>query len=79
MYEFLDNFTHHAAWQLLINTAVYNHFKPYLLPPFMVNASWYEGTMAAVIDGKLTIECDGKNGTIVDEVVYFNHSKFNEQ
>lgn len=64
LYPLLEDFVHHAAWQLLINAAISNNMKAVLLPPFVCNAEWYEGS--TMIDGKV----DG-------EIVYFNHTKFN--
>lgn len=64
MYDMLDNFTHHAAWQLLINTAISVNLDVRLLPPFVCNAQWYEGT-------------EMKEGYVGEEQVYFNHTKFN--
>lgn len=79
LYPLLDNFRHHAAWQLLINIAVLNNFpKVFLLPDFVVNASWYEGTKA--IGNPLSVEVDvstEEKTAFKTEPVYFNHTKFN--
>lgn len=79
IYDMLNNFKHHAAWQLLINIVVYNDFNCYLLPSFVCNASWYDGTSAISKDGILYEMSEGvKDGEPVmnSEVVYFNHTKF---
>ncbi len=79
MYGFLDNFKHHAAWQLLINLVVLNTCPSVkLLPEHIVNATWYMGTR--VKGNPLTVVVTGvkDDETIVsEEVVYFNHTKFN--
>lgn len=66
--EFLKDFTHHAAWQLLINICVIKNHEYQVLPPLIQNAEWYSGTEAKVVDDVLMWK---------DEVVYFNHTKFN--
>ncbi len=85
-YAFLDNFTHHAAWQLLINIVILNTCPSVkLLPEHVVNATWYSGTRATTNkEGLLSVTMMGtqKNESDVseivsDEVVYFNHTKFN--
>jgi len=60
----LDRFEHHAAWQLLLNVVISNKLKAYVLPEHICNAEWYSGT-------------NMKDGKVGDEVVYFNHTKFN--
>ncbi len=65
----LNGSTHHAAWQLLINLMVnFYDFNKVTLGDFIVNASWYAGTRAKRKNGLLHV---GK------ELVYFNHTKFN--
>jgi hypothetical protein len=66
--EFLENFSHHAAWQLLINVAITKLFQYDVMSPLMQNAEWYSGTEAVVEKDQLKY-----NG----QVVYFNHTKFN--
>lgn len=66
--QFLSNFSHHAAWQLLINLIVLNYHKNITVSPMFQNAEWYSGTEAYVKDNKLMWK---------DEIVYFNHTKFN--
>lgn len=66
--DFLSDFEHHAAWQLLINVAIMKCHRYEILPPLIQNAEWYSGTEAKVVDDILMWK---------DEVVYFNHTKFN--
>ena len=66
--DFLSHFKHHAAWQLLINYVIIKYHNYKILPPLIQNAEWYSGTEAKVIDDQLVWK---------DEVVYFNHTKFN--
>lgn len=63
---FLNHYNHHAAWQLLINIIVADRFKYIVLPPVYCCADWYTGTQAS-----------GRPLMVDDEVVYFNHTKFN--
>lgn len=67
-YFILNWFTHHAAWQFLINCSLFGTMRGFVLPEYVVNASWYEGMGAVDKDGVLMYR---------DEVVYFNHTKFN--
>ena len=67
LYPMLKHFNHHAAWQLLINVAV-SGMRMTMLPEFVCNAVWYNGTKAKIMEGNLLVE---------DEKVYFNHTKFN--
>jgi hypothetical protein len=79
LYPLLDNFTHHAAWQLLINLAVINCKRAYVIPEHICNASWYSGTRAVIQDDKLQVEVDVSTNEETKyrvEPVYFNHSKF---
>lgn len=69
LYDMLKCFDHHAAWQLLINAAISNNLHVKILPDFICNADWYEGTKAVNDKGVLKI---GK------EPVYFNHTKFSQ-
>ena len=62
--KMLNSFEHHAAWQLLINICITNYMKAIKLPDHICNAEWYEGT-------------EMKDGKVGDEIVYFNHTKFN--
>ncbi len=66
--SFLNNFIHHAAWQLLINYLVQATFKYYIVPPRICSADWYNGSPASYSGDYLVVE---------REVVYFNHTKFN--
>lgn len=66
--DFLEDFTHHAAWQLLINIVIIKCHRHEISSPMLQNAEWYSGTEAKVIDDVLMWK---------DEVVYFNHTKFN--
>jgi len=65
---FLHNYNHHAAWQLLINKLIINHLPYSIVPSVYCCAHWYSGTPAKYVGGKLMIK---------NEVVYFNHTKFN--
>lgn len=78
-YSLLDNFTHHAAHQLLINVVVLNNFpKVFLLPDFVVNASWYKGTKATGNPLSVEVDASTEQEDIKKlEPVYFNHTKFN--
>lgn len=67
-YGMLEGFTHHAAWQLLINVALINKVKSFILPEFIMNAEWYKGMGAVNEDWVLKVG---------EETVYFNHTKFN--
>lgn len=66
--DFLSNFKHHAAWQLLINIVIIKHFKYNVISPMIHNAEWYSGTEAKNINNVLMWK---------NEIVYFNHTKFN--
>lgn len=55
LYPLLDNFKHHAAWQLLVNLAVLRNFRAFLLPSHICNAPWYEGT-GMMADGTIFVE-----------------------
>lgn len=84
LYPMLNDFEHHAAWQLLINTAVTNNMQVSLLPEFICNASWYTGTKAygnplQVEDKRIAFAGDGPEdmSEVNIETVYFNHTKFN--
>lgn len=79
-YQFLDNFKHHAAWQLLINLVVLNTCPSVkLLPEHICNAAWYTGTRAKGEPLSVVMTGTRNDDTTVvsDEVVYFNHTKFN--
>lgn len=80
LYPLLDNFKHHAAWQLLINLAILNSRRAFVIPDHVCNALWYTGTRAVSVDGKLMIEVDVstvEKTAYKVEPVYFNHTKFN--
>lgn len=90
LYPMLKDFDHHAAWQLLLNTAISNTFKVVICPEHFVNAEWYNGTNAKAKDGQLFVDVIGNrpdeaseddeqqsNSVLVNELVYFNHYKFN--
>lgn len=66
--SFLSDFTHHAAWQLFINIMIKEYCDYQVIGPVLQNAEWYSGTEAYVKDDQLMWK---------DEVVYFNHTKFN--
>lgn len=83
LYPFLNNFKHHAAWQLLINLVVLNSCPSVrLAPEHIVNATWYTGTRAkgeplsVTMMGTKTVGLDIEE-IVSEEVVYFNHTKFN--
>lgn len=78
MYPFLDNFKHHAAWQLLINIVILNSCPSVkLLPEHICNATWYTGTRAKDDPLSVVITAKQNDETIVsNEVVYFKHTKF---
>ncbi len=63
----LNYFTHHAAWQLLINILVKATFKLEILPPTVCCADWYSGTPANYVGDALMVG---------SKVVYFDHTKF---
>lgn len=65
---FLSYFSHHAAWQLLINFMIINYFRVRIVNSLIQNADWYSGTAAKNVDDVLKIG---------DNTVYFNHTKFN--
>jgi hypothetical protein len=84
MYVFLDNFKHHAAWQLLINLVVLSKFQVVkILPEHICNATWYTGTRAkgspltVTMMGTKKLHDGGTEDVVSDEVIYFNHTKFN--
>ena len=80
LYPLLQNFKHHAAWQLLINLAIINCRRVFLIPDHVCNAIWYSGTKAVEVEGKLMIEVDVSTESETKykvEPVYFNHTKFN--
>lgn len=66
--DFLSHFNHHAAWQLLINYVIIKHHNYKVIPPLIQNAEWYNCPDTKVVDDVLMWK---------DEVVYFNHTKFN--
>lgn len=82
LYPMLNDFTHHSAWQLLLNVIIHNNFHSHIiLPEHICNAGWYEGTGAKYDNGILKVQVQGKDvkGELVSiyETVYFNHTKFN--
>jgi len=84
MYKLLDNFKHHAAWQLLINIVILNTcVSVKLLPEHICNASWYTGTrvkgdlLTVTMMGTKSLPDGGEEDVVSEEVVYFNHTKFN--
>lgn len=76
LYPLLNEFEHHAAWQLLVNLAIHGTFKMVLLPEHICNASWYEGTRAAGSPLSVDVMSIGDQSVVSKEVVYFNHTKF---
>lgn len=80
-YQFLENFKHHAAWQLLINVIVLNtSLSVKLAPEHLCNAAWYTGTRAKGEPLEVSVMGRKDDADIVtNEIVYFKHTKFNEQ
>lgn len=67
-YGFLNDYTHHAAWQLLINRIANKAFNVFRIDPVFCTADWYKGSEAVYEEGILKVK---------GETVFFNHHKFN--
>lgn len=80
LYPLLDSFTHHAAWQLLLNLSVMNCRRAFAIGDHICNASWYSGTRSVSVEGILMVEVDvstAEKTQYTVEKAYFNHTKFN--